>query len=77
MSNYEDAKERLKETFKEHPEYKKAFLESLEEMRKPENVETMCKQMSRVLAVLSEISKEVFINDKTFSCQKQIKPCIK
>jgi len=49
------AAENLKKIFKENPNIKKVFLETLEEMRKPENIEKMTKDISKGIEVIKAI----------------------
>lgn len=45
----EQAKKNLQEIFRNNPELKQAFKETLDEMRKPENVEKMSKDICSVM----------------------------
>lgn len=46
------SRENAKKIFQEHPEVKEALREAIEELRKPENVDKMAKQMSKMVELL-------------------------
>lgn len=48
----EAAKKRLQQRFKEDPELKAAFKETIEEMKQPENIEKMAKQTCAFMAAV-------------------------
>lgn len=48
------AEENLKKLFRENPDLKQAFKETIEEMRKPENVEKMAKEIATGVSVIKE-----------------------
>ena len=56
----EEARTRLKEILDKDPQLKQAFKETIEEMRKPENIDKMVKEMEpglkmiQALAILSK-----------------------
>lgn len=45
----EQAKKNLQKIFKENPELKEAFVETIQEMKKPENIKKMAKDISDVI----------------------------
>lgn len=48
----------VKKIFKENPEVKQAFKESIEEMRKPENVKRMADDTVRFMRAIQSIQKK-------------------
>lgn len=48
----------VKKIFKENPEVKQAFKESIEEMRKPENIKKMADDTVRFMRAIQSIQKK-------------------
>lgn len=53
----ECSKENVRKIFKENPEIKDAFKESIEEMKKPENMKKMVDDTVRFMGVLQSMQK--------------------
>lgn len=51
----ECSKENVRKIFKENPEIKDAFRESIEEMKKPENMKKMVDDMARFIGALQSM----------------------
>lgn len=51
----EQAKENLKKLLRENPDIAKAFRETLDEMRQPENIEKMAHEISKGIEALRAI----------------------
>lgn len=51
----ECSEENVRKIFKEHPEVKQAFKESIEEMKKPENIKKMAESTTKVFSVLQNL----------------------
>lgn len=51
----EQAKENLKKLLRENPDIAKAFRETLDEMRQPENIEIMAQDISKGIEALKAI----------------------
>lgn len=52
------SRENMKKIFKENPEVKQAFKESIEEMKKPENMKKMVDDTCRFMSVIQSLQKE-------------------
>ena len=52
------SKENLSKIFAENPDLKKAFKETLDEMRKPENIDKMAKDIHSVIKKYIELHHE-------------------
>ena len=50
----ECSKENVRNIFKEHPDVKQAFVESVQEMKKPENLEKIVKSTLRVISAAQQ-----------------------
>lgn len=48
----------VKKIFKENPEVKQAYQESLEEMKKPENIEKMSNSFSKFIDVILKLREK-------------------
>ena len=53
----ECSKENVRKIFKENPEIKDAFKESIEEMKKPENMKKMVDDTVRFMSVVQSMQK--------------------
>lgn len=53
----ECSRENMRKIFKENPEVKQAFKESIEEMRKPDNIQKMADNTVRFIQVIQSIQK--------------------
>lgn len=53
----ECSKENVRKIFKEYPEIKDAFRESIEEMKKPENMKKMVDDMARFIGAIQPMQK--------------------
>ena len=53
----ECSRENVRKIFKENPEVKQAFKESIEEMKKPENVKKMADDIVKFMQALQSIKK--------------------
>lgn len=53
----ECSKENVRKIFKEYPEIKDAFRESIEEMKKPENMKKMVDDTVRFIGVVQSMQK--------------------
>ena len=53
----ECSKENVRKIFKEYPEIKDAFRESIEEMKKPENMKKMVDDTVRFMGVVQSMQK--------------------
>lgn len=53
----ECSKENVRKIFKEYPEIKDAFKESIEEMKKPENMKKMVDDTVRFMGVVQSMQK--------------------
>lgn len=53
----ECSKENVRKIFKENPEIKDAFRESIEEMRKPENMKKMVDDIVRFMGAIQSMQK--------------------
>ena len=53
----ECSKENVRKIFKEYPEIKDAFRESIEEMKKPENIKKMVDDTVRFMGVVQSMQK--------------------
>ena len=53
----ECSKENVRKIFKENPEIKDAFKESIEEMKKPENMKKMVDDIDRFMGVVQSMQK--------------------
>lgn len=53
----ECSKENVRKIFKENPEIKDAFRESIEEMRKPENMKKMVDDTARFIGAIQSMQK--------------------
>lgn len=53
----ECSKENVRKIFKENPEIKDAFKESIEEMKKPENMKKMVDDTVRFMGALQSVQK--------------------
>ena len=53
----ECSKEKVRKIFKENPEIKDAFKESIEEMKKPENMKKMVDDTVRFMGVVQSMQK--------------------
>lgn len=53
----ECSEENVRKIFKEHPEVKQCFKETLDELRQPENVEMMAKNLTKVIGAVDKITK--------------------
>ena len=51
------SKANVQKIFKEHPEVKEAFHETIEELKKPENVEKMAKDTVKFMQTLQKLQK--------------------
>jgi len=51
------SKENLRKIFAENPDLKKAFKETLDEMRKPENIDKMAKDIHSVIKEFIDIKE--------------------
>ena len=49
-----ESEENLKKLFRENPDLKQAFKETIEELRKPENVEKMANEISTGIGIIKE-----------------------
>lgn len=54
-SNLENSKKELQKIFKENPEIKEAFRETLEEMRKPENIEKAVNEIQEGVNIIMSL----------------------
>lgn len=54
----ECARANLQRSFKENPEFKQAFMESVEELKKPENVEKMAKDTVKFIQGIQALQKK-------------------
>lgn len=52
------SRENLRKTFKENPELKQAFKESVEEMRKPENIKKMADDTVEFMKAVQSMQKK-------------------
>ena len=52
------SRENVKKIFKEYPELKQAFKESIEEMKKPENMKKMVDDTVRFMQAIQDIQKK-------------------
>lgn len=52
------SRENVKKIFKENPELKQAFNESIEEMKKPENMKKMVDDTVRFMRVIQSLQKK-------------------
>lgn len=52
------SRENVKKIFKENPEVKQALKESIEEMKKPENMKKMVDDTCRFMSVIQSLQKE-------------------
>ena len=52
------SRENVKKIFKENPELKQAFKESIEEMKKPENMKKMVDDTVRFMGVIQSLQKK-------------------
>ncbi|MBS5673190.1 MAG: hypothetical protein KHW88_03645 [Lachnospiraceae bacterium] len=53
----ECSKENVRKIFKEYPEIKDAFRESIEEMKKPENMKKMVDDTARFIGAIQSMQK--------------------
>ena len=53
------SRENVKKIFKEYPEVKQAFKESIEEMKKPENMKKMVDDTVRFMGVIQSLQRNV------------------
>lgn len=53
------SRENVKKIFKEYPEAKQAFKESIEEMKKPENMKKMVDDTVRFMGVIQSLQRNV------------------
>lgn len=51
-------REAIRQIFKEHPEAKQAFKESIDEMKKPENMKNMVDNAVQFMGKLQELQKQ-------------------
>lgn len=51
------SKDNLRKTFKEHPDVKEAFKETIDEMRKPENIKKMTDDVVRFMQAIQSLRK--------------------
>ena len=54
----ECSRENVKKIFKEYPEVKKAFKESIDELKKPENMKRMVDDTVRFMQAIQDIQKK-------------------
>lgn len=62
------SRENVKKIFKEYPEVKQAFKESIDELKKPENMKRMAGDIVRFMQAIQDIQKKGVI-----SCRRYIK----
>lgn len=55
----ECSKANLKKIFKEHPDVKQVFKESIEEMKKPENMKRMVDDTVRFMSIIQTIQQSI------------------
>ena len=55
----EIARENIKKLFKDNPDLAKAFKESLEELKKPENIEKMANDTCKFMEALKSLQRKV------------------
>ena len=53
------SRENVKKIFKEYPEVKQVFKESIEEMKKPENMKKMVDDTVRFMGVIQSLQRNV------------------
>lgn len=54
----EESREKLRQTFKEHPEVKKAYMETIEELKKPENMKRMVDDTVKFMEAIQKLQEE-------------------
>ena len=54
----ECSRENVKKIFKEYPEVKQAFKESIDELKKPENMKRMVDDIVRFMQAIQDIQKK-------------------
>lgn len=53
------AEDKLKKLLKENPEIAKAYRETLDEMRKPENIEKMANQINKGVKAIMALTQHI------------------
>ena len=54
----EESRKRVQELFKQNPELKQAFMESIQELKKPENIERMAKDTVRFMQGIQKLQEQ-------------------
>lgn len=54
----EESRKRVQELFKQNPELKQAFMESIQELKKPENIERMAKDTVRFMQGIQQLQEQ-------------------
>jgi hypothetical protein len=54
----EESREKLRQTFKEYPEVKKAYVETIEELKKPENMKRMVDNTVKFMEAIQKLQEE-------------------